>query len=90
MPADQDDEWSEHRTGMCGRRLAARLASGQRTQVACGLSVGTDAPPTAHHALVQAAVAVHRGIVWLRSAFSFHAPGMQRPHRAWLAVDVQA
>ena len=76
--------------GVRGRRLAALQASGELTQVARGLYVTTDAPPTAHHSLVQAAVAVPRGVVCLLSALRFHSLGTQSPHEVWLAIDVKA
>lgn len=76
--------------GVTGRRLEALQASGELVQLARGLYVDADAKPTAHRSLVEAAVAVPRGVVCLLSALRFHGIGTQSPHEVWLAIDVKA
>jgi predicted transcriptional regulator of viral defense system len=69
------------------RQLCAR---GELVRIGRGLYSLPDADVTAYHGLVQAAVAVPKGVICLLSALRFHEIGTQAPRDVWLALDRRA
>jgi predicted transcriptional regulator of viral defense system len=66
------------------------VTGGDLLRVSHGVYVDATAPPSAHRSLVEAAVAVPKGVVCLLSALRFHGLGTQSPHEVWVAIDVKA
>jgi predicted transcriptional regulator of viral defense system len=55
-----------------------------------GLYLKPDSDLTEHHALVEAASQVPKGIICLLSALSFHGLTTQSPFQVWMALDGKA
>lgn len=77
------------RRGQSRAELRSAVASGELIRRGRGLYVSTSSTPTAYRSLVEASVAVPRGVVCLLSALRFHEVGTQSPYEVWVAIDVK-